>query len=160
MALPGKYKTIIEEHAAGAAAAAIPSVVSPFLDVAGVAAVWTNMLVKIAQKSGQQVSHQFIMKFATSIASGVSGYMAGSKIFTMLLHLIPGVGTVAYIGINGFLNYMFTYRLGKMTANLMERNDFDLSDITNVATQVVLPLLAIPSVSEVAEIIKSVNGNA
>ena len=158
MALVEKYRTIIEEHAAGAAAIAIPGSFVPVIDVAGVAGIWTNMLVKIAKKSGQDISHQFIGKFATSVASGVSGYILGSKIFGMLLHLIPGVGTLVYIGINGFLNYMFTYRLGKMTSGLMERKDFDLSDLSNLVTQVVAPLVAIPSVSEAMEIIKSAKG--
>jgi uncharacterized protein (DUF697 family) len=152
MSLPNSHRNIIIGSAQAAAALGVPSTFAPGLDIVGITGIWSNMLIKIAFKSGHELDSKFTMKFVTSVATGLSGYVVGCKVFTTLLHFIPGIGTLGAMGINGFLNYIFTYRLGKLIAEMFERSNFSLSDFQSMATKVIMPLIAVPSISELREL--------
>lgn len=152
MALPNSQREIIIGSSKAAAALGLPSTFAPALDIVGITGIWSNMVIKIANKSGHEVDTKFTMKFVQSVAAGLSGYVISCKIFTAVLHFIPGVGTLGAMGINGFLNYIFTYRLGKLTAEMFNRPDFNFSDYKNLAAKVLMPLIAVPSLSEIREL--------
>jgi uncharacterized protein (DUF697 family) len=152
MALPNSHRDIIIGSSKAAAALGLPSTFAPGLDIVGITGIWSNMVIKIAYKSGHQVDSNFTMKFVQAVAGGLSGYVVGCKVFTTLLHFIPGVGTLGAMGINGFLNYIFTYRLGKLTAEMFDRPNFNFSDYTSLATKVIMPLIAVPSLHEIREL--------
>jgi uncharacterized protein (DUF697 family) len=153
MAIEPKYKKIIIDSARTAAAAAGPGTFIPVLDTGVVAGVWANMLIKIAKISGHDLDFKFAIKMATVVATGVSGYVAGSKLFTYGLLLIPGVGWLTAMGINGMLNYIFTFKLGKVAKNMFEKPGFDAGDATDIAKSLILPLLSIPTFTDIQEMI-------
>jgi len=153
MALERKYKDIIVGSSQAAAAAAVPGTFVPVLDITAIAGIWANMLIKVAKTSGHDLDFKFASKMATAVAAGFGGYIAGSKLLTYSIMLIPGIGLFGAMGINSILNYMFTYKLGKIAKGLFEKPGFDPGDATDLAKMVLLPLLSIPTFSEIREMV-------
>lgn len=153
MAIDKKYESIVKNSAKAAATAGVSGAINPFLDTAAVAGIWTNMIIKIAQASGHQMSVATATKFVTTVASGVAAYKVGSKLFSTIIWLIPGIGWLGAMGVNSTLNYLFTYKLGKVTSGLFGKPGFDYGSAVDVATYVVLPMLSIPTLREFREMV-------
>ena len=139
---------IIKNSAKIAASSASVTILNPFLDTPVIAGIWGNLLVQISKKSQHSLNKKLALKLATSVATGAAGYIAGSKVFTWVLNLIPGIGTLAYIGINGLLNYLFTYRFGKAVVTLMEKGKFDNADIATMASVLVATITGLPKADD------------
>jgi uncharacterized protein (DUF697 family) len=153
MALEKNFKDIIVGSSKAAAAAALPATVAPGLDIPAIAAIWGNMMLKIAKECGRKMDSGTAFKLATIIASGVSGYMAGCKLFTWGLLLIPGIGWLGAMGLNATLNYVFTYKFGKIAKSMFERPSFDVGDAADMAKLLLLPLLSFPGLAEIREMV-------
>lgn len=152
--IPVKYRPIVGSAAKAAGAVGIPGAFSAGLDVAAMSGVWLGMTMAIAHESDHEVDAKFAAKLMTSVATGVAAYVAGSKLLTTALHFaFPGAGTLAVIGINSFLNFWFTYRVGRAVASLFDRPDFTALDVGELA-QIVIPMVTpIPGPREVADAI-------
>lgn len=148
----------IKKHEAGiyvaaysAAAAGIPGAFVPALDVAVVGGAWATMLVAIASNSNRQLDQNTALKFATGILSGGAAYLGGTKLLTYTLHAIPGLGTIASVGINSLLNFLYTFRLGRFIALQMEKPEFDTADWASLIPELTAMVFAMPSIMEIQE---------
>lgn len=153
MAIEKNFKDIIVGSSKVAAAAALPATVVPGLDIPAVAAIWGNMVLKIAKECGRKMDSGTALKLTTIVATGVSGYLAGCKLFTWGLLFIPGIGWLGAMGLNASLNYIFTYKLGKIAKSMFERPTFDAGDVADIAKTLLLPLLAFPTLGEIREMV-------
>ena len=154
MAINAKYKQIVEEHSLAAAAAGVPGALLPGLDILSLTGIWTGIVIKISGKSGHDYRSEVLIKeFITSVLTGISLYVASSGAFIWLLNFIPGVGTLAAIGINAFINTLFTYRFGVYCANTFDRDTFDFEDMSALTQHVRASLLLFPTFSERGAII-------
>lgn len=156
MPVEGKYKDIVSEAMLSAAALGLPGVFFPALDMGGMVLIWTTMIGSIASKSGHDVSTNMIAKLVAAAVAGVSAYLLGSKILTWvavpLILTFPTVGIPAVVGINGFLNGLFTYRLGLTVSQQMSKPGFTKDDFLALTIAVVPGLIHTPSVSEIEEV--------
>lgn len=153
MAIEKKYKSIVHDSAKAAAAAGTAALVNPFLDTAAIAGIWTNMIIQIAKASGRKMDLASATKFVTSVASGVAAYKVGGKILGTAIWLIPGLGWLGAMGLNSTLNYIFTFKLGKVAAGLFSQPGFDFGNTADIAQYVVLPMISIPTLSEIREMV-------
>ncbi|WP_020537947.1 hypothetical protein [Lewinella cohaerens] len=153
MALPNHQKSIIKGSSQAAAALAVPGLFVPVVDVAGIAGIWANMLIKVARNSGHELDFQFATKMATSVATGFGAYVAGSKILSYSIMFIPGIGIFGAMGMNSALNYIFTFKLGKIASGLFERTSFDAADAADIAKMLLLPLLSIPTMGDIRDMV-------
>ncbi len=153
MAIDKKYESIVKDSAKAAAAAGTASAINPFLDTAAIAGIWTNMIIQIAKVSGRPMDMASATKFVTSVASGIAAYKVGSKILTTIVWLLPGLGWLGAMGLNSALNFIFTYKLGKVTSSLFSKPGFDFGSTADIMQYVVLPMLSIPTLSEVREML-------
>lgn len=151
-----KYKDTVSTAMLSAAALGLPGVFVPALDLGGMAAIWTAMIGSIASKSGHEVSANMIAKLVAAAGAGVSAYLVGSRILTWvaipLILTFPIAGIPAVAGINGFLNGLFTYRLGLTVSQQMSKPGFTKDDFLALTVAVVPSLIHMPSVSEIEEV--------
>lgn len=142
MSIAKQYRPVVGAAAKAAAAIGVPGAFSFGLDVVGMGTIWAAMIREIAQRSGHEVDMQYAKKIACGIAAGAGAYIGGSKLAMKLLHLIPGAGTLAAIGVNSFMNFLFTYKLGHGLSKMFEKGSYDDSD----AAQAVIVLLGVVAV--------------
>lgn len=86
-------------------------------------------------------------------------YVGGSKIATMVLHLIPSVGTVTACGVNGFLNALYTHQLGNAVAGLVDRSGLDFDDTTAIVTMILPLILCVPALSDISDTVSMLSGS-
>jgi hypothetical protein len=146
-----KHEGAIYGSAYTAAALGVPGAFTPGLDTLGVAGTWATMMCIIASNANRQLDRPTALKLMSAILSAAAGYLGGSKVFTFALNLIPGLGQLGAIGINSFLNFIYTIRLGKFIAIQMEKNDFDIDDWSNLVPEIIATVFALPSVIEMRE---------
>lgn len=156
--IPSKYHDIMKGSVVAAAAVGVPGVFVPGIDVAAMSGIWINMIIQVSEKAGKPLNGDKAAKFVAAIGAGVAGYYAGSKLFTMLLHAIPGVGTGAAIGINALLNGVYTYRLCNTLVGQFERSTFNGDDLLDLTITIAPMLLPLPSPSEAGEVIVLIIG--
>lgn len=104
-----------------------PGAFSFGLDVTVMTGIWATMTVAIAKESGHEVNKTYATKIAAAVLTGVASYVTGSKIAMKALHVVPLAGTLAAMGVNSFLNYWFTFKVGKALAELFDTSDFSSS---------------------------------
>jgi uncharacterized protein (DUF697 family) len=153
MSLPTKYAPIVKAAAKTAGAIGVPGAFSFGLDVTVMAGIWTTMTVAIAHKSNHQIDRSFAAKLVSAVLGGIAGYIGGSKLAMKLLHFIPGPGTLAAMGVNSFLDFWFTWRLGKGLAQLFDKKDLSTLDIGLIAIHLIAIITPIPRMGEIKEII-------
>jgi hypothetical protein len=156
MPVKPKYKDTVSTAMMSAAALGLPGVFVPALDMGGMATIWTAMITSIANKSGHEVSANMVAKLVAAAGAGVSAYLVGSKILTWLaiplILTFPIAGIPAVAGINGFLNGLFTYRLGLTVSEQMSRPGFTKDDFLALTIAVVPSLIHMPSIGEIEEV--------
>lgn len=141
-----KNTRLIEESAIAAAIAGFGAGMVPgaaALDTPVVAAIWGNLVVKLAIRKGRTDCTTAV---AISVAKGFISYVAGSKILTGIFSLIPGVHFLV-AGVNAALNYYYTKGLGEATDRLMTEGA-RLDDFASLAFH----LIPAPSMSELRDI--------
>lgn len=149
-----KYRPIVATSAMAAGAVGIPGAFSGGFDMAAVSGIWTGMTVAIAAKSGHKVDAAFAAKIVTSIATGAAAYLTGSKLLTFALHAVPVAGSLAAMGINGSLNYWFTYRVGRALSALFDRSDFTPQDLGEIVRAVTKILASFPGPTELRDALR------
>ena len=156
MVLEQKYKNIVKTAMISAGGVGIPGIFNPVVDVAGVTAIWVTMIGAIAMQAGHPMSGHTIAKLASAAASGVSGYLFGSKVLGWLaLPLIlafPVAGVPSVIISNVLLNGIFTYRLGLAVSKTFSRPSFTADDFLELAMTIGQVLLSVPSLEEINEV--------
>jgi len=160
MAVEQKYRDIVRNATMAAGAIGVPGAFSFGADVAAMTGIWATMIVSISQKSGHKVDKVFATKLASGVLAGVGAYVGGSKIAMKLLHLIPGFGSLAAIGVNSTLNALFTYKLGHAISNLFNKGSFDTSDITNTVTILLTLVVGLPTFDELSDLISMIGVTA
>ena len=148
MSIAKQYRPVVGAAAKAAAAIGVPGAFSFGLDVVGMGAIWAGMIREIAQRSNHKIDKHFAKKVAFGVSAGAGAYIGGSKIAMKLLHLIPGAGTLAAIGVNSFMNFLFTYKLGNGLSKMFDKGTFDDNDVAE-AVIVLLGIVAVlPSLGE------------
>ena len=151
MSIAKQYRPVVGAAAKAAAAIGVPGAFSFGLDVVGMGAIWAGMIREIAHQSVHKIDNHYAKKVACGIAAGAGAYVGGSKLAMKLLHLIPGAGTLAAIGVNCFMHFLFTYKLGHGISKMFKKGSFDDYD----AAQAVIVLLGVvavlPSVGEMQD---------
>lgn len=160
MAIPVKYRSIVVTATKAAGAAGIPGAFLGPVDVAAMAGIWGVMIYAIAEKSdhGAVLNKNTAVTLATSIAEGLALYVGGSKVASYLLHLIPGVGTVGAVGVNVFMNALYTYRLGSHVAKMFERTTLSTEDLLGSAKIIATALVGLPSMSDAHAVVSIIGG--
>ncbi len=123
-----KYHGILKAAVGAAIPASGGLVLSPWADMAGMAAIWATMIGSIFKKSGREIDRETAMRLATAATTGIASYLGTVKIFNWAVMFIPG-GIVASLGMNAVINAYFTYRLGKYTAIHLEKHGMKLEDM-------------------------------
>jgi hypothetical protein len=136
MAVRKEYRGIVGAAAKAAGLIGVPGAFSFGLDVTAMTGIWAAMIVALGAKSNHKVDKIFAAKLATGILTGIAAYVTGSKIAMKLLHLVPGAGSIAAMGVNGTLNYVFTYRVGHAISNLFAKGNYDEADMKVLLTTV------------------------
>ncbi|MEJ3659290.1 hypothetical protein WEH80_40670 [Actinomycetes bacterium KLBMP 9759] len=148
-----KYSDIVGRSVVAASGVAVPGLFVPTLDLAGVGATWTAMIVGIAGRSGHRLSGATVAKLVASAASAVSAYMIGSKILTIaatpLILAFPFAGIPAAVALNSVLNGLFTLRLGAVCARHFGRPDFSERDALRLGFTIGTHLLGWPTSDEI-----------
>jgi hypothetical protein len=157
MAIPQKYRSTVNAAAKAAGGLGVPGAFSFGLDVAGMITIWSLMIREIAIVSGHRVDAHFAKKIAYGVGAGVAAYVGGSKIAMKLLHLIPGMGTLAAIGVNTGLNFLFTYKLGSALAKMFDKGAFDDGDVTEAVYVLTTLVAALPALSDVSDMMALAN---
>lgn len=153
MAVKEKYRKIVKVATVTAGGIGVPGAFSFGLDVTALSGTWIIMILAVADKSGHEMDKAFAGKLAAGVLAGVAAYIAGSKLAMGLLHLIPGAGTLAAIGVNSLLNALYTYKMGHALSNLFDKGGFEMSDVDWVAKNLMAVILTIPTPSEIADVI-------
>lgn len=151
--VPAEHRPTVRKAARAAGAIGIPGAFSAGLDVAAISGIWIRMTIGIAQKSGHDVDKVLATKLVAAVASGMAGYVGASRLATMLLHGIPGAGTIAAVGINSAMNFFYTWRFGAGLAAMFDKPGFTLGDATTMARQLVTAIAPLPSRSELLEVL-------
>src|SRR5262245_32515795 len=136
MPVKEQYREVVGAASKAAGLVGIPGAFSFGLDVSVVGGIWAAMIVALGAKSNHKVDKVFAFKLATGVLAGVAAYVGGSKLAMKLLHMIPGAGSIAAMGVNGALNYMFTYRIGRTISNLFDKGTYDEADVTSLVATV------------------------
>jgi uncharacterized protein (DUF697 family) len=142
---------IIIKSAIAAGGAGAPGAFVPGIDIAAISSIWTNMVTCIARETGRKIDNNTVLKFIGAIASGSAAYIGGSKAINWLLNLIPGVGTIAAVGLNCAFNFVYTFRLGKQVAKEFEKSTFDADSLLYFGKSIMKIVFAVPTVSELKE---------
>lgn len=156
---PVKYQSIVKSSATAAGAVGVPGAFSFGLDVTAMSGIWIAMTLAIARESSHDVDRAFATKLVAAVTAGVAGYVGGSKVATTLLHLIPGAGSVAAMGVNSALDFLYTWRLGSALANLFDKPDFVAGDIGSMAWNIVQVIGPLPTFREIVGIARILRGN-
>ncbi len=149
-------KNIVKTAMVAATGLGIPGIFNPGLDTVGMAGIWTTMVGAIAAKSGHSVSPNMIAKLVGASVAAVSSYLLGSKILTWvatpLILACPIAGVPAAASVNGFLNGLFTYRLGLTVSNQMAKPNLSQDDLLNLCMAIVPHLIYLPNIDEIREV--------
>lgn len=151
-----KYDDIIGTAVKCAAGVGVAGGLLPGVDIAAMSTTWIVMITAIAHRSGHPMSEHMAAKVIAAIGRGVTAYIAGSKIFTYLLHFIPGIGTLGVLSINSILNAVYTQRLGKQLVTTFERSNFSLDEFAVSSVQMAKLIIGMPSSSELRELASTI----
>ena len=156
---PVQYHPIIKTAAAAAGALGVPGAFSFGLDIAGMSGIWITMTLAIASESRHEIDRAYATKLIAAVTAGVAGYVGGSKVATTLLHLIPGAGTAAAIGVNSALDFLYTWRLGCTLAKLFDKPDFVATDARRLALDIAHVIGPVPTIKELLAISRVMRGD-
>jgi uncharacterized protein (DUF697 family) len=130
----GKYGGIINKATLAAGGVGVPGALSFGLDVTAMAGIWGTMIIAIADKSGREIDKTWAAKVASGVATGIAAYIGGSKLAVGILGWIPVVGWLPAMAVNSSLNAWFTHNLGRAMVDMFEREDFQLTDVSNAVS--------------------------
>jgi hypothetical protein len=54
----------------------------------------------------------------------------------MLLHFIPGIGTLSVVALNSAFNYIYTFRVGKAVTEEFKKTNLDEDSFTSMASNI------------------------
>jgi len=151
MSVKAQYREIVRNGTVSAGAVGVPGAFSFGLDVTAMTTIWGAMMIAIADRSAHRTDKVFVTKVVAGVLAGVGAYVGGTKIATMLLHLIPGAGTLAAMGVNSGLNALFTYRFGHAISDLFDKGSFSPSDVATAVTTVLTMVACLPHPNEILD---------
>ena len=143
-----KHEGVIYPCAFSSGSFAVTSSFIPGSDIPLTITSWGAMLAGIAARANRQLDTDTALKMATSVAAGGATYLAGCKLFTFSLHLIPGIGTLGSVTLNVVLSALCTIRLGKFIALQMEDQKFNLDNWDLLLTELTAVVFAMPTLHE------------
>ena len=126
-------------------------VVLPVLDLVGMGTIWYSLIRQLAKESGHKVGRLYVAKLVFSVTSAGALYLTGSSILSSIV-AASGVGLAVIVPLNSVLNYLYTYRLGRMVADQFETPDFNPKMLFLSAGAI----LAIPSLGELTDAFETV----
>ena len=148
MAISNKYRSTVRKATLAAGAIGVPGAFSFGADVAAMSTTWIAMIKSIANKSGHAIDNAYAVKLAGAVLAGVGAYVGGSKIAMKFLHLIPGAGTLAAIGVNSSLNALFTYKMGHALSKTFDQKGLDSSNATEMTCMLLSLVACLPTFHE------------
>ncbi|HXO27227.1 MAG TPA: hypothetical protein VOA80_07785 [Thermoanaerobaculia bacterium] len=158
MSVKTQYREIVRNGTLSAGAVGLPGAFSFGLDVSAMTGIWIAMMIAVADRSAHRSDRVFAAKVVASVLAGVGAYVGGSKIAVTLLHLIPGAGTLAAMGVNSGLNALFTYKFGHAISNLFDKGTFDGGDATAAAATVLTLVACLPNLDELSDFLSMLKG--
>jgi hypothetical protein len=156
MAVKAQYREIVRNGTLTAGAAGLPGAFSFGLDVSVMSGIWIAMMIAISSESAHRTDKIFATKLVSGVLAGVAAYVGGSKIAVGLLHLIPGAGSLAAMGVNSGMNALYTYKFGHAMSNLFDKGNFDEGDVTAAIAAVLTLVACIPSFDEISDFVSMV----
>ena len=116
--LPFSMKTTIYLRSVAAGGLGIVGAFTgPHADLAGIIAIWTEMLVTLAGQAGRDLSTSKATKIAAVVCSGVAAFLTGVKVASTVFTW-TGVGTIpaviANLGVNAVVTYSFGHAAGRI----------------------------------------------
>lgn len=124
----------------------------PLLDTGAIAAIWGNMLYKIAKYHNVTLTNEECTKIITACGSSIFGYLGGSKALNWLLNLIPGVGTLGAMAGNVVFNGYYTYAVGIAFHQMLADYDINGKTIWEISKILIHLFVPIPSLGQLKEI--------
>lgn len=146
-----KFQEIVNRAALKAAGLGIPGSFFPPLDMAGMSYIWIKLIRNLAKASGHKINMIMATKFILSITSGTALYLGGSRLLNMMLHLIPGAGSITAATTNAAFNWIYTLRLGKLLANQFSQPGFNSSMLIISASGIAGLIFALPTSDEISD---------
>jgi uncharacterized protein (DUF697 family) len=147
-----KYYRPVGTAVVAAAGLGVPGLFVPPLDMAGVGATWTGMVIAIAKKSGHEINTAAAGKIVAAAVGALGGYKLGSKLLTWaatpLLLTFPVAGVPAVVAANATLNALFTLKLGVATCKQFSRPGFGAKDTAELAVGIAGQLVPMPTRKE------------
>ncbi len=150
--IPNTIKDIITQSVIITAGVGPAGALCPILDIGTVSGTWGLMFCRIAEYHNVEMTSETAVKIITSCGAGIFGYLGGSKVFTFLLNLIPGIGTLGAMGANAMLNGYYTYALGIAFHEMLRTTDINDRTIKEISIILLRLFVPIPSVSDLKEI--------
>lgn len=127
------------------------------VDMAAMAAIWATMMTAIARRAGHEVSPALYKKIALAVIVSGGVYRTagklGQKAALWVLSYTGGFTAVSVV-VNALFNGVSTLRVGVRYAELVERDDFALTDVSYIVKILRETLTPIPSAEEI-KIVKS-----
>lgn len=155
--MPYGIEEIITNRMIASVAVSPAGTLIPLLDTGAIFGIWADMLYEIGKYHDVTFTTAECAKIITAGSSCYLGYLGGSKAFTFLLNLIPGLGTLGAMAANVVLNGYYTYAIGKAFHLML--NDYDINgktllEIGKILQHVFVPIPSWSTVKEVYNIMK------
>lgn len=117
MAIPLNMQATILRRSLVAGGIGIPGAFGAHLDVAPLAALWTEMLLRLAGQAGQEMEKAKAAKIVAGVLAGIGTFKMGFKAANTYF-AYTGIGTVPAIVANASVNGVATYLFGRSCATL------------------------------------------
>ena len=130
-------------------------------DTVALAGVWGTMMYKIARHHNVDLDEKTCVKTCAGIIASLAGYKLGCLVLThavnaLLATVTLGATLFLSLGVNGIINALITYRLGK-TFDKMYGDDGCATALVTIGGSVLRSFFAIPSPSEFKEVLGMIN---
>ena len=130
-------------------------------DTVALAGVWGTMMYKIARHHNVDLDEKTCVKTCAGIITSLASYKLGCLVLThavnaLLATVTLGATLFLALGVNGIINALITYRLGK-TFDEMYGEDGCSTAFVTIGASVLRSFFAIPSPSELREVLGMLN---
>ena len=130
-------------------------------DTVALAGVWGTMMYKIARHHNVDLDEKTCVKTCAGIIASLAGYKLGCLILTHAVNALLAtvtLGATLFLswGVNGIVNALITYRLGK-TFDKMYGEDGCATAFITIGGSVLRSFFAVPSLSELREVLGMIN---
>lgn len=130
-------------------------------DTVALAGVWGTMMYKIARHHNVDLDEKTCAKTCAGIIASLAGYKLGCVALTCAVNALLATVTLGAtlflsLGVNGIINALITYRLGK-TFDKMYGNEGCATAFVTIGASVLRSFFAVPSSSEFKEVMDMIN---